>query len=100
MTAATDRFDVIIVGARCAGAATAAHLAQAGVKVALLEASPLPSGQPSSTHLIQPPGMAELDRLGIAEAVRAQTPPLVRMRLAFDGHEAQLAYGEGQAAHC
>ena len=43
-------FDVIIVGARCAGAALATHLARAGLDVVLVDSAPLPAGQVASTH--------------------------------------------------
>lgn len=64
---AEEIVDVVFVGARCAGATLATHLATAGLTVALLDAAPLPSGQPTSTHLIPPPGMDELDALGIGD---------------------------------
>ena len=94
------RFDAIVVGARCAGAALAQRLAAAGMSVALLDAAGLPSDQPTSTHLIQPPGMDELDALGVGETVRRLSPALDAARLSFDGREARLPYGAGRAAHC
>jgi len=93
-------FDVIVVGARCAGASLAYHLAGAGLAVAVLDAARLPSAQRTSTHLIQPPGMDELDALGVAAVVRRLSPALREARLSFDGYEACLAYGPGRAAHC
>jgi flavin-dependent dehydrogenase len=104
-----DTFDVIVVGARIAGAALAQRLAGNGLTVALLDAAPLPSGQPMSTHLIQPPGMDELDALhslgvgvgvGVGEQVRALSPTLHSVRMAFDGREIVFPYGPGRAAHC
>ena len=94
------RFDVVVVGARCAGASLACRLAAAGASVAVLDAAPLPSGQPTSTHLIQPPGMDELDALGLGDRVRELTPALEALRLAYDGREARLRFGPGRAAHC
>jgi menaquinone-9 beta-reductase len=93
-------FDVIIVGARCAGASLAYHLANAGLSVALLDAARLPSGQRTSTHLIQPPGLDELDALGVGTLVRRLSPALRVARLSFDRHQARLPYGPGRAAHC
>jgi flavin-dependent dehydrogenase len=93
-------FDAIVVGARCAGASLAYHLAGSGLSVALLDAACLPSAQRTSTHLIQPPGMDELDALGIGPAVRRLSPALRAAHLSFDGHEARLPYGAGRAAHC
>jgi len=102
MTAAAAEkvFDVIIVGARCAGAALATRLAQAGLSVAVLDAAPLPSGQPTSTHLIQPPGMDELDDLGIGDQVRELTPALHAVRMRFDDDTTDFSYGAARAAHC
>lgn len=95
-----ESFDVVVVGARCAGAALAQRLAGAGLAVALLDAAKLPSDQRSSTHLIQPAGIDELDALGVGDSVRRASPELRAVRLSYDGHEARLPYGEGRAAHC
>ena len=80
----SEHWDVIIVGARCAGASLATLLAKQGVRTLLLEASSRGSNMPMSTHLVQPPGMAALDRLGLGQRVRAVTPPTARFRLALD----------------
>lgn len=93
-------FDVIVVGARCAGSALACRLARAGLSVAMLDAARMPSGQTTSTHLIQPPGMDELEALGVAPPVRQLSPALRQIRLSFDEHEVLLSYGPGRAAHC
>jgi 2-polyprenyl-6-methoxyphenol hydroxylase-like FAD-dependent oxidoreductase len=94
------RFDVIVVGARCAGSALAYHLARAGMSVVMVDAARMPSGQSVSTHLIQPPGMDELETLGVAARVRELAPALRQFRLSFDEHEALLSYGPGRAARC
>jgi menaquinone-9 beta-reductase len=93
-------FDVVVVGARCAGAALAQRLAVGGRSVALLDAAALPSDQRTSTHLIHPPGMDELDALGVGASVRRASPALHAVRLSYDGHEARLPYREGRTAHC
>ena len=100
MAAGTSRFDVIVVGARCAGAALGQRLASAGLSVALLDAASLPSDQPTSTHLIHPPGMDELDALGVGGAVRESSPALYAFRLSYDGRQVRLPYREGRVAHC
>lgn len=69
-------WDVIVVGARCAGAPLARFLARAGKRVLLLDASPFPSDQPLSTHFIQTFGMQVLDELGLGDRVRAIAPPV------------------------
>jgi flavin-dependent dehydrogenase len=98
--AGTKRFDVVIVGARCAGAALAQRIATAGLSVALVDAARLPSDQRTSTHLIHPPGMDELDALGIGNSVREASPALRALRLSYDGHEALLPIPGRRAAHC
>jgi flavin-dependent dehydrogenase len=90
----------VVVGARCAGAALAQRLATAGLSVALLDAAKLPSDQRTSTHLIHPPGMDELDALGVGEPVRRASPALSAVRLSYDGYEARLPYRDGRTAHC
>jgi flavin-dependent dehydrogenase len=83
----SEQWDVIVVGARCAGAALAATLARRGVRTLLLEASPRGTDMSMSTHYVQPAGMAALDRLGIGDRVRAVTPPTKSLRAAVDDVE-------------
>lgn len=66
--------DVVVVGARCAGSATALTLAAAGRRVIVLDSAPLPSDT-LSTHLLWPAGMAELQRLGVLPEVAALGAP-------------------------
>lgn len=99
-SAAGRRFDVVVVGARCAGAALGRRLADQGLSVAVLEAARLGSDHPSSTHLIQPAGMEELDDLGLGASVREAAPALSTIRLSVDDHEAHIPYAKGRAAHC
>lgn len=93
-------YDVIIVGARCAGAALATMLARAGARTLLLDAVSLPSDMPMSTHLIHPPGMDVLDELGVGAAVRACTPPSRRMRMQVEGNDVFVDSAEGRTAYC
>jgi flavin-dependent dehydrogenase len=65
-----DRFDVIVVGARCAGSPLAVMLAGRGLRVCLLDKARFPS-ETLSTHVIQPCGVAVLDRIGILEGILA-----------------------------
>jgi flavin-dependent dehydrogenase len=75
---AADRYDVVIVGARCAGAPLAALLARAGARVALVERAGFPSDTLSS-HLFETDALAFLDRLGVSESLRATgAPPVER----------------------
>jgi 2-polyprenyl-6-methoxyphenol hydroxylase-like FAD-dependent oxidoreductase len=59
-----ESFDVVVVGARCAGAPLAAMLARAGVRVCLIDRDRFPSDTPP-TRGIQPTGVAVLERLGV-----------------------------------
>ncbi|MUL78812.1 NAD(P)/FAD-dependent oxidoreductase [Mycolicibacterium sp. CBMA 226] len=79
----TSFFDVIIVGARCAGSPLALMLARRGLNVCVVDKAEFPSDTPS-THAIAPNGVRVLQRLGLADAVSAMTDPITRMRLAFD----------------
>jgi menaquinone-9 beta-reductase len=78
------RFDVVIVGARCAGSPLALLLARQGLSVCLVDRAKFPSETPS-THLIQPCGVQLLDRLGVLDAVLAAgAVPLDRLTMVVD----------------
>lgn len=79
-----DRFDVVVVGARCAGSPLATMLTRRGFKVCVLDRGQFPSETPS-THLIQPCGVQMLDRLGVLNAVlEAGAVPLDQITFAND----------------
>ena len=61
-------FDVIVVGARCAGAPTAMLLARKGYRVLLVDRASFPSDT-VSTHVIHAPGVAALNRWGLLDSV-------------------------------
>lgn len=83
MSAGTERFDAIVVGARMGGSATAIGLAERGWRVLLLDAATFPSDT-LSTHLLWSDALAAFDRLGVLDDVLAvDTPPMTRMRLTF-----------------
>ncbi|WP_155372913.1 FAD-dependent oxidoreductase [Catellatospora vulcania] len=67
-------YDVIVVGARCAGSPTAMLFARLGYRVLLLERSAFPSDK-ISTLYIQQPGVARLKRWGVLDAVVATGCP-------------------------
>jgi 2-polyprenyl-6-methoxyphenol hydroxylase-like FAD-dependent oxidoreductase len=69
-------FDVVVVGARCAGSPLAALLARGGLSVALVEQATFPRDTPS-THTFQSAALAFLQRLGVLSAVRATGAPVV-----------------------
>jgi len=93
-------FDTIVVGARCAGASLAAHLAKAGQKVLLLDAAKLPSDQPLSTHFVSPRGVDWLDELGAGEEVRRLTPPCHGIRMEMLRASVDVPYVRGRSGRC
>ena len=70
-------YDVIVVGARCAGSPTAMLLARAGRRVLLVDRSTFPSDK-LSTHYIQPPGVAQLEKWGLLDQVVATGAPPIK----------------------
>jgi 2-polyprenyl-6-methoxyphenol hydroxylase-like FAD-dependent oxidoreductase len=71
-------YDVIVVGGRCAGAATAMLLARGGLRVLVVEAA-RPGTDTLSTHALMRGGVLLLDRWGLLDAiVDAGTPAIVR----------------------
>lgn len=78
---ATD-YDVIIVGARCAGSPTAMLLARKGHRVLLVDRAEFPSDT-LSTHMIHAPGVAVLDHWGLLDRVTATGCPPIE-RYSFD----------------
>ena len=72
----TTAYDVIVVGARCAGSPTAMLLARKGYKLLVVDRATFPSDT-VSTHLIHPPGVDALQRWGLLDRVRATgCPPI------------------------
>ncbi len=70
-------YDAIVVGARCAGSPTAMLLAQTGYRVLLVDKARFPSNMPLSTHVVQAPALARLQRWGLLDQVVASgCPPL------------------------
>jgi 2-polyprenyl-6-methoxyphenol hydroxylase-like FAD-dependent oxidoreductase len=73
-------YDVIVVGARVAGSATAMLLARQGLKVLAVDRAAFPSDT-LSTHQVQLPGIARLERWGLLGGiVAAGTPATPRVR--------------------
>jgi 2-polyprenyl-6-methoxyphenol hydroxylase-like FAD-dependent oxidoreductase len=72
----TGNFDVVVVGARCAGSPLATLLARQGVKVALVERATFPRDT-LSTHIFEADALAFLDRLGLTEQLRATGAPFI-----------------------
>jgi flavin-dependent dehydrogenase len=68
---------VIVVGARCAGAATALLLARAGHDVVLVDRTAFPSDT-TSTHSLVRGGVVQLARWGLLDDVLASGAPPIR----------------------
>ena len=69
-------YDVIIVGARCAGSPAAMLLARKGYRVLVVDRAHFPSDA-FSTHFIQQPGVALLNRWGLVDPLlEAGTPTI------------------------
>ncbi|HET6967452.1 MAG TPA: NAD(P)/FAD-dependent oxidoreductase [Ornithinibacter sp.] len=72
----TWQADVVVVGARCAGAATAMLLADAGHDVLVLDRASFPSDT-VSTHVLARTGMVQLHRWGLLRALHDSGAPRV-----------------------
>lgn len=69
-------YDVIIVGARCAGSPTAMLLARKGFRVLVVDRATFPSDT-VSTHVVHPLGVAALARWGLLDGLVATgCPPI------------------------
>src|SRR5688500_11621518 len=71
------RHDVVVVGARAAGAATALLLARQGHDVVLVDRVVFPADT-LSTHQIARPGVVQLHRWGLLQAVLDSGAPEIR----------------------
>lgn len=75
----TDQYEVVIVGARVAGAATALLLARAGHRVLVVDRARRGSDT-LSTHALMRPGVHQLERWGLLERlIERGTPPQQRV---------------------
>jgi flavin-dependent dehydrogenase len=71
-----DRYDVIVIGARCAGSPLAMLLARKGHRVLLLDKSTFPSDILSG-HYLHQRGVAKLNRWGLlSKVVTSNCPPI------------------------
>ena len=70
----TPEYDVIVVGARCAGSPTAMLLARSGHRVLVVDRATFPSDT-LSTHAIHAPGVAAVRRWGLLDDVVATGCP-------------------------
>src|SRR5262249_44472808 len=77
MSTRNSHYDVVIAGARCAGAATAMLLARQGARVLLLDRSRYGTDT-LSTHALMRGGVLQLHRWGLLPRVIAAGTPAVR----------------------
>ena len=70
-------YDALVVGARCAGAATAMLLARRGVRVFMIDRGRYGTDT-LSTHALMRAGVLQLHRWGILERVKAAGTPVIR----------------------
>ena len=89
----TNRYDVIVIGARCAGAATAMLLARTGYRVLLVDKAAFPSDT-MSTHVVHPPGVAALQEWGLLDRLAATECPPIEV-YSFDFGPVMLAGSPG-----
>src|SRR6201988_943389 len=72
-----NHYDVIVVGGRVAGAATAMLLVRAGLRVLVVEAA-RPGTDTLSTHALMRGGVLQLHRWGLLHAVVDAGTPAIR----------------------
>jgi 2-polyprenyl-6-methoxyphenol hydroxylase-like FAD-dependent oxidoreductase len=78
-------FDVVVVGARCAGAALALLLARSGLRVALVDRATFPSDK-LSTHFLWQRGSARLRNWAVLDRLHASgCDPIRELAVDFDG---------------
>ena len=83
----TSRHDVVVVGARAAGAATAMLLARSGLDVLVVDRSRY-GADTLSTHALMRGGVIQLHRWGLLdEVVAAGTPAVRRTTFTYAGDE-------------
>lgn len=86
----TCDYDVIVVGARVAGASTAMLLARRGHRVLMVDRTSLPADT-VSTHALLRTGVLQLSRWGLIERVIAAGTPEVRdITLGFGGERVEF----------
>ncbi len=74
---AHNTYDAVIVGARCAGAATGMLLASAGLRVLVFDKSPYGSDT-LSTHALMRPAVLLLQRWGLVDKIEHSGTPRVK----------------------
>ncbi len=92
----TEQWDVIIVGARCAGSPAAMLLARHGYRVLVVDSAKFPSDT-ISTHLLHPPAVAALERWRLLDRLKASGCPAI-CRYGYDFGPFTISGRPGTAA--
>src|SRR4029078_12134497 len=82
-----DRYDAVIVGARCAGAATAMLLARAGLDVLVVEQGARRTDTLSTLAMLRA-GVLQLLRGGLLDAIKSAGTPRIEITTFHYGTEA------------
>jgi flavin-dependent dehydrogenase len=95
----TRTVDVVVVGARCAGAATALLLARAGARVLVVDKG-LYGTDTLSTHALMRGAVLQLHRWGVLPAiVAAETPAVLSTRFAYTSQDVSVAIEPREGVH-
>jgi menaquinone-9 beta-reductase len=90
------RYDVLVVGARCAGAATAMLLARRGLRVLVVDRGE-PGQDTLSTHALMRAGVVQLHRWGVLDAiVKAGTPTVTSTSFHYGENTIEVHIRPGQ----
>jgi hypothetical protein len=93
----TNAFDVIVVGARCAGSPTAMLLSRKGYRVLVVDRATFPSDT-ISTHVVHPRAVAALARWGLLERLNATgCPPIHTYTFDFGHSRLRFAGNAGES---
>lgn len=87
LSGVNPRYDAVIIGGRCAGAATALLLARSGAKVLMVDGQAYGSDT-MSTHALMRGGVLQLERWGLTQRVVAAGTPAIRSTTFHYGGEA------------
>ena len=92
-----SHYDALIVGARCAGAATALLLARQGWRVLLIDRAAYGSDT-LSTHALMRVGVQQLERFGLLSRLKELGTPTVRRTVFHYGTDARFEPGADPSA--
>jgi flavin-dependent dehydrogenase len=90
-------YDVVVVGGSLAGAATAIHLAESGLRVVVIEKSRAWPRPKACGEGLFPAGVRELRNLGLGDTVDVASVPLSRVRFHAAGLTASAPIGSVDA---